>query len=106
MSADRLGITADELRYRERAKPKPATPREFRCDECGARCTRTLRGREAFEGRTARKLCESRPGQCSEKGSETRRYGIGFLLIICDCAPFEDVHTISSVSPSAPVCEQ
>ena len=47
MSADRFGITTDELRYRERAKPKPTTPREFRCDECGARCTRTLRGREA-----------------------------------------------------------
>ncbi|WP_257299593.1 hypothetical protein [Haloarchaeobius sp. FL176] len=47
MSADRFGITTDELRYRKRAKPKPTTAREFRCDECGARCTRTLRGREA-----------------------------------------------------------
>jgi len=44
VSADQLGITADELRYRERSKPKPTTSREFRCSESGARCTRLTDG--------------------------------------------------------------
>ena len=44
MSADQLGITADVLRSRETAKPQVRTSREFRCPECGARCTRLTDG--------------------------------------------------------------
>ncbi|WP_440990640.1 hypothetical protein [Haloarchaeobius baliensis] len=48
MSAEQLlGISLDELRARERSNPGPTTSREFRCDECGARCTRLTEGGEA-----------------------------------------------------------
>jgi hypothetical protein len=48
VSADQPGVDADVLRDREMAKPQPTTPREFRCSECGARCTR-LTSVGAFE---------------------------------------------------------
>ncbi|MFC4406416.1 hypothetical protein [Haloarchaeobius iranensis] len=48
MSAEsQFGISAEELRVREKARPKPTTSREFRCDECKARCTRLTEGGEA-----------------------------------------------------------
>jgi hypothetical protein len=34
------GITPTELEHRYYSYPDPVKSREFRCDECGARCTR------------------------------------------------------------------
>ncbi|WP_440989167.1 hypothetical protein [Haloarchaeobius baliensis] len=42
-----VGISHEELRVRERSRPKPTTSREFRCDDCRARCTRMTDGTEA-----------------------------------------------------------
>jgi hypothetical protein len=44
VSADQPGVDAEVLRDREMAKPQPTTSREFRCPECGARCTRLTDG--------------------------------------------------------------
>ena len=44
VSADDLVVDADVLRDREYQKPEPTTPREFRCPECGYRCTRLTDG--------------------------------------------------------------
>ncbi|WP_254861721.1 hypothetical protein [Halovivax gelatinilyticus] len=40
-------IDADELRRRIHLPPKPSKPSEFRCNECGCRCTRLTNGSEA-----------------------------------------------------------
>jgi hypothetical protein len=41
-------IDVVELRRRVHLDPKPTSDREFRCPECGTRCTRTLDpGKEA-----------------------------------------------------------
>ncbi|WP_207586954.1 hypothetical protein [Halomontanus rarus] len=37
-------VDVDELHRRIHANPSPRTDREFRCLECGSRCTRLLDG--------------------------------------------------------------
>jgi hypothetical protein len=53
VSADDLGVDLDVLRDRETSRPKPTTPREFRCEECGARCTRLTDGQSEAGHRTS-----------------------------------------------------
>lgn len=64
MSVD---IDARELRRRVHLDPEPTSEREFRCPECGARCTRTLDpGKEAGHERGCSRRME-------RTGAERRR---------------------------------
>jgi hypothetical protein len=60
-------IDVETLRRRENANPEPQSPREFECEECGARCTLTTDGREAGHRWTCSRRIERR--NADEEGS-------------------------------------
>lgn len=70
------GITIEEFRRRANTPPEPTGTREFRCSECGARCTRMTDGAEAGHAlgcsRRLSRLGKGKRGRplCSDGGEE------------------------------------